>query len=254
MSAIAPAVKRDLSHIAAASIQVRRAQREWRHALAKGDVSLADLLHEQPVCMEHFTLLEALPLLRQFGPNRLWRINQAAVENAINLAVSIKDADVRVCDWLIDAVNAVVAQRSIEPIDGGWKKVADELDAAICRHHAMVADTDLPAEDFGNADEALYAAHATALKLAQSLSEPIVNSEGSRLPSQPIIDWLRARQAQLGVGTGELAARCGMDERRVRFLLEGERQTITLGDADRLLTNEGSARLDDLYPEEAVAA
>lgn len=73
-----------------------------------------------------------------------------------------------------------------------------------------------------------------------------------RLPAGPFRDWLLKRLEVYG-STGQLAAACGLIERRVYGVLSGRQEFVSLDVVDRALVHEGSTHLDELYPYEEAA-
>lgn len=69
-----------------------------------------------------------------------------------------------------------------------------------------------------------------------------------RLPAAPFVAWLE-RKLSSYESIEALARECGVNSRVFRRYTTGEQQRITLDVADRILTNEGSTHLWELWPE-----
>lgn len=68
------------------------------------------------------------------------------------------------------------------------------------------------------------------------------------LPVEPFAAWLRVKLREYGP-VYNLADACGINERRVRSILNGEQPRVALGLVDIALTHEESTFLFELYPE-----
>ena len=83
--------------------RARRAYAEHRlvrAALRQGDVSIATVMREQPVGLADRTLFEIVLMAHQFGRRRLYALNARAVEENVNLAVTLDVADYEVRAWV----------------------------------------------------------------------------------------------------------------------------------------------------------
>lgn len=97
MPRIPPAMS--LEHVARA----RRAyaeNRPVRAALRRGDVSIATVMREQPGGLVDRTLFEIVLMAHQFGRRRLCALNARAVEENVNLAVTLNVADSDTREWV----------------------------------------------------------------------------------------------------------------------------------------------------------
>ena len=93
------------SELARRSLQVRQATKQLRRALASGDLTIATVMLEQPAALGDRTLFEILLMARGVGRTRLRELNSRAIDDAVNLAVSLKDADLHTRRWV--AANAL---------------------------------------------------------------------------------------------------------------------------------------------------
>jgi hypothetical protein len=75
-------------------------KRAVRAALRHGEMSIAAVMHEQPAGLANRTLLEILLMAHQFGRARLCALNARAVEENINLAVTLQGADEQLREWV----------------------------------------------------------------------------------------------------------------------------------------------------------
>ena len=75
-------------------------KRAVRAALRHGEVSIATVMRDQPAGLANRTLFEILLMAHQFGRARLCALNARAVEENINLAVTLQCADEHVREWV----------------------------------------------------------------------------------------------------------------------------------------------------------
>lgn len=87
------------------STQVRQANKRGRHALADGRLTIADTMRDQPDELAHRALFEILLLARGVGRKRLQELNTRAIEDGVNLALTLGDADESTRRWV--AANAL---------------------------------------------------------------------------------------------------------------------------------------------------
>jgi hypothetical protein len=78
---------------------------QLRHQLAAGELTLADVMREQPAALGDRALFEILLMARGIGRARLCELNRRAFDDAVNLAVALKDADANTRRWV--AANAL---------------------------------------------------------------------------------------------------------------------------------------------------
>ncbi len=71
-----------------------------RTALRRGDITIAAVMHQQPAGLEDRTLFEILLMAHQFGRARLRALNARALEDDVNLAVTLELADEAVRTWV----------------------------------------------------------------------------------------------------------------------------------------------------------
>jgi hypothetical protein len=71
-----------------------------RAALRRGELPIAMVMREQPAAVADRTLFEILLLAHRIGRARLAVINARAMDDQINGAVRLKDADERARDWV----------------------------------------------------------------------------------------------------------------------------------------------------------
>jgi hypothetical protein len=92
-----------------------------RAALRRGDLSIAEVMREQPAGLADRTLFEILLMAHQFGRARLRALNEQAIEDRINLAVTLEHAGERTREWV--AINALPHSR-VAPRDV-WAQLMD---------------------------------------------------------------------------------------------------------------------------------
>lgn len=80
----------------------RRAKAEIRRAVRAGEMSLAEVLLDQPPCMTTVRLLDLLDLVPNLGPRVITTIGRRAVRDGINLAVPLGHASSRSRVWLVE--------------------------------------------------------------------------------------------------------------------------------------------------------
>ena len=102
--------------LARRSLQVRQATSRLRHALATGELTIADVMRDRPAALCEHTLFEIVLMARGIGRTRLRELNSRAIDDAVNLAVTLRDADQYTRRWV--AANAL--RRS--PL-GAWDKL-----------------------------------------------------------------------------------------------------------------------------------
>ena len=95
------------------------ANRPVRAALRRGEMSIAMVMREQPVDLVDRTLFEILLMAHQFGRRRLRALNARAVEQNVNLAVTLDAADYETREWV--ARNALPHGRSAPR--GTWARL-----------------------------------------------------------------------------------------------------------------------------------
>ena len=96
-----PRIPADMSPEHAA--RARRAygeNRPVRAALRRGAVSIAAVLCEQPAGLADRTLFEILLMAHGFGRRRLRALNARAVEENVNLAITLNVADYDTREWV----------------------------------------------------------------------------------------------------------------------------------------------------------
>lgn len=98
------------------------ARRPVRRALRRGELSIATVMREQPDAFSDYTLFEVLLMAHMVGRTRLRTLNAAAVEAGVNLAVTLRLADVETREWV--ARNALPHGRS-RPLDL-WAQLMDD--------------------------------------------------------------------------------------------------------------------------------
>lgn len=104
------------NELAARSVQVRRATKQLRQALASGQLTVADMMRQQPAALADRALFEILLMARAIGHTRLRDLNGRAIDDAVNLAVTLTEADAYTCRWV--AANAL--RRSPQ---GAWDRL-----------------------------------------------------------------------------------------------------------------------------------
>ena len=71
-----------------------------RASLRRGELPIATVMGEQPAALADRTLFEILLMTYRIGRTRLAVINARAMDDQVNLAVVLKDADERARDWV----------------------------------------------------------------------------------------------------------------------------------------------------------
>ncbi|MGI9098915.1 MAG: hypothetical protein ACR2H2_10575 [Solirubrobacteraceae bacterium] len=79
--------------LAERGIEVRQANKRVRHALADGRLTIADVMRDQPTELADRALFEILLLARGVGRKRLHELNTRAIEEGVNLALTLANAD-----------------------------------------------------------------------------------------------------------------------------------------------------------------
>ena len=91
--------------LAQRSTEVRQANKRVRHALADGRLTIADVMRDQPTELADRALFEILLLARGVGRKRLHELNTRALEEGVNLALTLANADESTRRWV--AANAL---------------------------------------------------------------------------------------------------------------------------------------------------
>ena len=91
--------------LAERSTQVRQAKKQVRRALARGELTIADVMRDQPTELADRALFEILLLARGVGRKRLHELNTRAIEEGVNLALTLASADESTRRWV--AANAL---------------------------------------------------------------------------------------------------------------------------------------------------
>ena len=102
--------------LAERSLQVRRAIKQQRDALATGELTIADVMLQPAAALGDRTLFEIVLMARGIGRTRLAELNTRAIDDAVNLAVTLEHADAYTRRWV--AANAL--RRS--PL-GAWDRL-----------------------------------------------------------------------------------------------------------------------------------
>jgi hypothetical protein len=96
-----PRTPPDMSPEHAAQARRRYAQsRPVRTVLRRGDVSIATVMRQQPAGLGDRTLFEILLMAHQFGRGRLRALNARALEDNVNLAITLDVADHATREWV----------------------------------------------------------------------------------------------------------------------------------------------------------
>ena len=88
------------SQLAERSLQIRRASKRIRDGLASGQLTIAQVMRDQPDEVGERTLFAILLFTRGFGRQRLRELNARAVAQQINLAVTLQRADEPTRNWV----------------------------------------------------------------------------------------------------------------------------------------------------------
>jgi hypothetical protein len=86
--------------LAERSTQVRQANKRVRHALADGRLTIAEVMADQPGELADRALFEILLLARGVGRKRLQELNTRAIEEGVNLALTLGHADESTRRWV----------------------------------------------------------------------------------------------------------------------------------------------------------
>ncbi|MCA1680161.1 MAG: hypothetical protein LC790_15795 [Actinobacteria bacterium] len=86
--------------LAKRSSEVRQANKRVCHALADGRLTIADVMRDQPAELCDRALFEILLLARGVGRKRLHKLNTRAIEEGVNLALTLADADESTRRWV----------------------------------------------------------------------------------------------------------------------------------------------------------
>lgn len=96
-----PRIPPDMSPEHAARARRSYAERRpVRAALRRGDITIAAVMREQPDGLADRTLFEILLMAHQFGRARLRALNDRALDDEINLAMTLGRADEHTREWV----------------------------------------------------------------------------------------------------------------------------------------------------------
>jgi hypothetical protein len=150
-----------------------REQGQLRRELRSGALTLPRLVSQRPASLRSLTLVAVVLELPGFGCRRLERLNERAIADGVNLAVTLGAAPPRTLRWLVREITGLdeVAVAPI-PEDGDWRAVAPALDELVLDHERSVRDESLPPERWALADEHLHRERARLMRHAHQGSAP----------------------------------------------------------------------------------
>jgi hypothetical protein len=142
---------------APASSRGRLEKEHVRRDLRRGVLTLPDVARERPRALRPLALFALVLELPGFGCRRLDRLNQRAIADGVNLAVTLGEAPKRTLEWLVREIAGLdeVSVAAV-PEDGDWRAVAIALDELVLVHERSVRDESLPVDRWAYADERLH--------------------------------------------------------------------------------------------------
>jgi hypothetical protein len=138
-----------------------------RRDLRNGVLTLPQVVRERPGALRPLALFVLVLELPGFGCRRLGRLNQRAITDSVNLAVTLGDASERTLEWLLREI-AGLDEVAVAPVpeDGDWRALALALDELVLDHERSVRDESLPVDRWAYADERLHQARARLMSQA----------------------------------------------------------------------------------------
>jgi hypothetical protein len=152
---------------APASARGRLEKEHARRDLRRGVLTLPEVVRERPRALRPLALFALVLELPGFGCRRLDRLNQRAIADGVNLAVTLGEASVDTLEWLVHEI-AGLDEMTVAPVpeDGDWRAVALALDELVLNHERSVRDESLPVDRWAYADERLHQARAQLMSQA----------------------------------------------------------------------------------------
>jgi hypothetical protein len=142
-----------------------------RRGLRSGAVTLPHVARERPGPLRPIPLFAIVLELPGIGCRRLSRLNQRAIADDINLAVTLGEASDRTLKWLVHEISGLdeVTVASV-PEQGDWRALALALDDLVLDHERSVRDESLPVERWALADERLHQERARIMSGARTVN------------------------------------------------------------------------------------
>jgi hypothetical protein len=161
-----------------------------RRDLRNGALTLAQVAANRPPSLCPMTLFALVLELPGFGSRRLEKLNRRALEDGMNLALTLGGASTRTLRWLVEEVTG---QQDVEvaliPRDAEWMDVALALDTLVLEHERCVRDESLPAERWAWADERLHRDHKRVMDRAPVREDdPASGEEQATLRPPPVAE------------------------------------------------------------------
>jgi hypothetical protein len=140
---------------------------DLRRDLRRGVLTLPDVARERPRSLRPLALFALVLELPGFGCRRLDRLNQRAIADGVNLAVTLGEASEQTLEWLVREITGLddVSVAAV-PEDGDWRALALALDELVLDHERSVRDESLPVDRWAHADERLHQARARLMSRA----------------------------------------------------------------------------------------
>lgn len=144
-------------------LEREHARRDLRH----GVLTLPDVVRDRPGALRPLALFALVLDLPGVGCRRLERLNERAIADGVNLAVTLAEASQRTLEWLVREVTGLDGV-SVGPVpeDGDWRALALALDELVLDHERSVRDESLPVDRWAFADERLHEARARLMRQA----------------------------------------------------------------------------------------
>jgi hypothetical protein len=146
---------------APAGARGRLEKEQVRRELRRGVLTLPDVARERPRALRPLALFALVLELPGFGCRRLDRLNQRAIADGVNLAVTLGEASVDTLEWVVREIaglDEVTVAAVVE--DGDWRALALALDELVLDHERSVRDESLPVDRWAFADERLHQGRA----------------------------------------------------------------------------------------------
>ena len=138
-----------------------------RRALRSGALTLPQVVRERPGALRPLALFALVLELPGFGCRRLSRLNELAIADDINLAVTLGEASECTLEWLVRQI-ARLDDVTVAPVpeEGDWRALALALDELVLEHERSVRDESLPVDRWAFADEHLHQGRARLMNQA----------------------------------------------------------------------------------------
>ena len=144
-----------------------------RADLRSGALTLPEVVRVRPGALRPLALFALVLELPGFGCRRLERLNERAIADGVNLAVTLGGAPQRTLRWLAREIAGLdEATVAVVPEEGDWRALALALDDLVLDHERSVRDESLPAERWAMADERLHQERARLMTHALAGTGP----------------------------------------------------------------------------------